>query len=76
MLHLSQCSLTRCNRLEVGTESALDRSKSIKTFLMTLFAEHGNYDVEARPALSPAPQAFFPHMARPCASLSCNTKNT
>ncbi len=33
-------------RLEVGTESALDRSKSIKTFLMTLFAEHGNHDIE------------------------------
>lgn len=35
-------------RLEVGTESALDRSKSIKTFLMTLFAEHGNHDIEVR----------------------------
>ena len=33
-------------RLEVGTESALDRSKSIKTFLMSLFAEHGNNDIE------------------------------
>jgi 3-hydroxy-3-methylglutaryl CoA synthase len=31
----------------VGTESALDRSKSIKTFLMMLFAEHGNHDIEA-----------------------------
>lgn len=30
----------------MGTESALDRSKSIKTFLMTLFSEHGNYDIE------------------------------
>ena len=36
-------------RLEVGTESALDRSKSIKTFLMSLFAEHGNNDVEVCP---------------------------
>lgn len=33
-------------RLEVGTESALDRSKSIKTFLMPLFSEAGNHDVE------------------------------
>ena len=36
-------------RLEVGTESALDRSKSIKTFLMSLFAEHGNTDIEVIP---------------------------
>ena len=35
-------------RLEVGTESALDRSKSIKTFLMSLFAERGNHDIEVR----------------------------
>ena len=35
-------------RLEVGTESALDRSKSIKTFLMSLFAEHGNNDIEVK----------------------------
>ena len=40
-------------RLEVGTESALDRSKSIKTFLMTLFAEHGNNDIEACPCCAP-----------------------
>ena len=33
-------------RLEVGTESALDRSKSIKTFMMSLFEEHGNNDIE------------------------------
>ena len=35
-------------RLEVGTESALDGSKSIKTFLMSLFAEHGNNDIEVQ----------------------------
>ncbi|BDA43888.1 Hydroxymethylglutaryl-CoA synthase, cytoplasmic [Coccomyxa sp. Obi] len=39
-------------RLEVGTESALDRSKSIKTFLMTLFAEHGNHDIEGVDSLN------------------------
>ena len=33
-------------RLEVGTESSVDRSKSIKTFLMTLFEECGNSDIE------------------------------
>ena len=32
----------------MGTESALDRSKSIKTFLMSLFAERGNHDIEVR----------------------------
>ncbi|DBA70992.1 TPA: hypothetical protein ACH3X2_011428 [Trebouxia sp. C0005] len=33
-------------RLEVGTESSIDRSKSIKTFLMALFADSGNTDIE------------------------------
>ncbi|KAL4431198.1 hypothetical protein ABPG75_006454 [Micractinium tetrahymenae] len=33
-------------RLEVGTESAVDSSKSIKTYLMALFDEAGNSDVE------------------------------
>ena len=33
-------------RLEVGTESQTDRSKSIKTNLMQLFKDSGNYDVE------------------------------
>ncbi len=33
-------------RLEVGTESLVDRSKSIKTHLMSLFGEHGYHDVE------------------------------
>ncbi len=42
-------------RLEVGTESALDRSKSIKTFLMTLFAEHGNNDIEVRYSVTTLP---------------------
>ena len=32
-------------RLEVGTESQVDRAKSIKSFLMALFEEHGCYDV-------------------------------
>lgn len=33
-------------RLEVGTETIIDKSKSIKTFLMRLFADSGNTDVE------------------------------
>ena len=35
-------------RLEVGTESSVDKSKSIKTFLMALFEECGNTGVEVR----------------------------
>ena len=50
-------------RLEVGTESALDRSKSIKTFLMMLFAEHGNHDIEASSLLLPySPYRLLFHM--------------
>jgi hydroxymethylglutaryl-CoA synthase len=33
-------------RLEVGTETIIDKSKSVKTVLMQLFEESGNYDVE------------------------------
>lgn len=33
-------------RLEVGTETLLDKSKSVKSVLMQLFAESGNYNVE------------------------------
>jgi hydroxymethylglutaryl-CoA synthase len=36
-------------RLEVGSESGLDRSKSIKSFLMPIFAAPGNFDIEVRP---------------------------
>ena len=31
--------------LEVGTETIIDKSKSIKTTLMSLFIQHGNHDV-------------------------------
>ncbi|KAI9021750.1 putative 3-hydroxy-3-methylglutaryl coenzyme A synthase [Phycomyces nitens] len=37
---------TDIGRLEVGTETIIDKSKSVKTTLMTLFAEHGNYEIE------------------------------
>ncbi|KAL7424600.1 3-hydroxy-3-methylglutaryl coenzyme A synthase [Cryptotrichosporon argae] len=33
-------------RLDVGTETLIDKSKSTKTVLMDLFAAHGNTDVE------------------------------
>jgi hydroxymethylglutaryl-CoA synthase len=33
-------------RLEVGTETLIDKSKAAKTVLMELFAESGNHDVE------------------------------
>ena len=33
-------------RLEVGTETIVDKSKSVKTVLMQLFEESGNHDVE------------------------------
>ncbi|XP_048327044.2 hydroxymethylglutaryl-CoA synthase isoform X2 [Ziziphus jujuba] len=33
-------------RLEVGSETVIDKSKSIKTFLMQLFEECGNTDIE------------------------------
>jgi hydroxymethylglutaryl-CoA synthase len=33
-------------RLEVGTETIIDKAKSVKTTLMDLFKESGNHDVE------------------------------
>lgn len=33
-------------RLDVGTETIIDKSKSVKTMLMTLFAASGNTDIE------------------------------
>jgi hypothetical protein len=33
-------------RLDVGTETILDKSKSVKTHIMDLFASHGNTDIE------------------------------
>lgn len=33
-------------RLEVGSETVIDKSKSIKTFLMQIFEKHGNTDIE------------------------------
>lgn len=33
-------------RLDVGTETIIDKSKAVKTMLMELFAPHGNTDIE------------------------------
>jgi hydroxymethylglutaryl-CoA synthase len=33
-------------RLEVGTETIIDKSKAVKTVLMDLFASAGNHDIE------------------------------
>jgi hydroxymethylglutaryl-CoA synthase len=33
-------------RLEVGTETIIDKSKSVKTCLMQLFSTHGNHSIE------------------------------
>ncbi|KAJ7781978.1 hydroxymethylglutaryl-coenzyme A synthase N terminal-domain-containing protein [Mycena maculata] len=33
-------------RLDVGTETLIDKSKSVKTTLMSLFSESGNFDIE------------------------------
>jgi hypothetical protein len=38
----------KVGRLEVGTETIVDKSKAVKTTLMSLFAEHGNHDIEVR----------------------------
>ena len=37
---------SQIGRLEVGTETLIDKSKSVKSVLMKLFEESGNSDVE------------------------------
>ena len=46
LIKLTDISYTQIGRLEVGTESQTDRSKSIKSNLMRLFEESGNMNVE------------------------------
>jgi len=41
-----QVDPSNVGRLEVGTETLLDKAKSLKTVLMSLFRESGNHDVE------------------------------
>lgn len=46
LIKRNNISLKDVSRLEVGTETFLDKSKSIKTHLMELFRESGNFDIE------------------------------
>nr|CAB3497262.1 unnamed protein product [Digitaria exilis]CAB3502217.1 unnamed protein product [Digitaria exilis] len=39
-------------RLEVGSETVIDKSKSIKTWLMQIFEEYGNTDIEGVDSLN------------------------
>ena len=46
LLKKNNISPRQIGRLEVGTETLLDKSKSLKTVLMNLFLESGNHDIE------------------------------
>lgn len=46
LLERTGVALDRIGRLEVGTETIIDKSKSVKTVLMQLFEESGNTDIE------------------------------
>ncbi|XP_046667819.1 hydroxymethylglutaryl-CoA synthase 1 isoform X1 [Homalodisca vitripennis] len=46
LMEKNNLSYRDIGRLEVGTETIIDKSKSVKTVLMQLFHESGNYDVE------------------------------
>lgn len=46
LIEKNNLNLHDIGRLEVGTETIIDKSKSVKTFLMTLFAREGATDIE------------------------------
>mmetsp|Transcript_43486 Transcript_43486/g.41942 ORF Transcript_43486/g.41942 Transcript_43486/m.41942 type:complete len:91 (+) Transcript_43486:157-429(+) len=46
LLRKNNISPTKIGRLEIGTETFIDKSKSVKTTLMQLFAKEGNHDIE------------------------------
>ena len=46
LMEKNSVSYADVGRLEVGTETILDKSKSVKTVLMQLFAKSGNSNVE------------------------------
>lgn len=46
LIDRNNINLHDIGRLEVGTETIIDKSKSVKTFLMTLFVKEGATDVE------------------------------
>lgn len=45
-INISILAYDQIGRLEVGTETILDKSKSVKTVIMQLFEESGNTDIE------------------------------
>ena len=62
LMEKNKIAYTDIGRLEVGTETILDKSKSVKTVLMQLFAECGNTNVEGidtTNACYGGTQAFF-----------------
>ncbi|KAM7256194.1 hypothetical protein ACFE04_011935 [Oxalis oulophora] len=46
LLHKYNVDPKQIGRLEVGSETVIDKSKSIKTFLMQIFEKKGNTDIE------------------------------
>ncbi|XP_020586890.1 hydroxymethylglutaryl-CoA synthase [Phalaenopsis equestris] len=46
LLEKYQIDPKQIGRLEVGSETVIDKSKSIKTWLMRIFEEYGNTDIE------------------------------
>ena len=46
LIKKNNISLNQISRIEVGTETILDKSKSIKTYLMDLFKNSHNNDIE------------------------------
>ena len=46
LLEKNNISPSSIGRLEIGTETFLDKSKSVKTTLMQLFKQSGNHDIE------------------------------
>lgn len=46
LLEKNGISPKQVGRLEVGTETMIDKSKSLKTHLMSLFGAEGNFDIE------------------------------
>ncbi|XP_069693190.1 hydroxymethylglutaryl-CoA synthase 1-like [Periplaneta americana] len=46
LMERNKVDYARIGRLEVGTETLLDKSKSVKSVLMQLFEENGNTDIE------------------------------
>eukprot|EP01147_Barroeca_monosierra_P007632 gene7632-582_t len=66
LLEKYQISPSLIGRMEVGTESLVDKSKAVKTVLMDLFANHGNTDIEgidSKNACYGGTAAFFNSLA-------------